>query len=135
MSWQTLSLHFKQQYDGAYRYLDRCGEFMLAAVDKMDFLPGDTKPTGAKLEIPERGLSATVDTFELVAVQEMPGADHEFFLKTCLGLVELVNEQFQPRRVIRNGFACKSYWPITNADTVLATSLTFGGNAHAELGK
>lgn len=40
MSWQTLSLHFKQQYDGAFRYLDRCGEFMLAAVDEMNFLPG-----------------------------------------------------------------------------------------------
>ena len=57
MSWQTLSFHFKQQYDGAFRYLDRCGEFMLAAVEQMNFLPGDPKPIGAKLEIPERGLS------------------------------------------------------------------------------
>jgi hypothetical protein len=64
MAWETLSLHFKQQYDGAYRYLDRCGEFMLAAVEKMDFMPGDTKPEGAKLEIPENGFSAAVDTLE-----------------------------------------------------------------------
>ena len=135
MSWQTLSLHFKQQYDGAFRYLDRCGEFMLAAVDKMDFLPGEAKPIGAKLEIPERGLSAAVDTLELVAAQEMPGSDDEFFLKTCVGLAGLVSEHFQPKRIIRNGFACKSFWPIPNADTLLATSLTFGGNAHAELGK
>lgn len=135
MSWQTLSLHFKQQYDGAFRYLDRCGEFMLAAVDKMNFLPGDPKPTGAKLEIPERGLSAAVDTLELVAAQEMPGSDDEFFLNTCVGLAALVNEHFQPKRIIRNGFASKSFWPIPNADTLLATSLKFGGNAHADLGK
>jgi len=135
MSWQTLSLHFKQQYDGAFRYLDRCGEFMLAAVEKLDFLPGDTKPIGAKLEIPERGLSATVDTLELAVAQEMPGDDSDFFLKTSLGLVELVNEHFTPKRVIRNGFACKSFWPIPDADRLLATSLQFGGNDHLDLGK
>ncbi len=135
MSWQTLSLHFKQEYDGAFRYLDRCGEFMLAAVDKLDFLPGEIKPSGAKLEIPERGLTATVDTLELVIAQEMPGADHESFLKSCEDLSELVNEHFQPKRRIRNGFACKSYWPIPNANTLLAVSLRFGGEVHNELGK
>jgi len=95
---------------GAFRYLDRCGEFMLAAVEQMNFLPGDAKPTGAKLEIPELGLTAAVDTLELVAAQEMPGSDDEFFLKTCVGLAALVNEHFQPTSIIRNGFACKSYW-------------------------
>src|SRR2546426_11487522 len=103
MSWRTLSRHFKQQYDGAFRYLDRCGEFMLAAVEKLNFQPGDAKPIGAKLEIPEHGLVATVDTLELVVVQELP-EDEEFFLKTCLGLSELVNEHFKPNRITRNGF-------------------------------
>jgi hypothetical protein len=135
MSWQTLSLHFKQQYDGAFRYLDRCGEFMLAAVDQMNFIPDDPKPTGAKLEIPERGLTAGVNTLDLVAAQEIPGNDDQFFLNTCVGLAALVSVHFQPKRIIRNGFACKSYWPIPNADTLLATSLQFGGNAHADLGK
>ncbi len=60
----------------------------------------------------------------------------EFFLKTCVELASLVNEHFQPKRVIRNGFACsKSFWPISNADHLLAISLKFGGNAHSELGK
>ena len=135
MSWQTLSLHFKQQYDGAFRYLDRCGEFMLAAIDEMNFLPGDPKPTGAKLEIPERGLTAGVDTLELAAAQEMPGNDGEFFLETCVGLASLVERHFQPKRITRNGFACKSFWPISNPDTLLQTSLQFGGDAHSELAK
>lgn len=135
MSWQTLSLHFRQQYDGAFRYLDRCGEFMLAAVEEMNFLPGDTKPIGAKLEIPERGLIASVDTLELVVAQEMPSGLDEFFLNTCVGLAALINEHFHPKRIIKNGFACKSYWAIPNADSLLAISLKFGGDAHAELGK
>ena len=101
----------------------------------MNFLPGDTKPVGAKLEIPERGLTAGVDTLELAAAQEMPGSDDKFFVDTCVGLAALVEKHFQPKRIIRNGFACKSYWPMTNADALLATSLQFGGTAHTELGK
>ena len=61
MTWQTFSLHFKQTYEGGYRYLDRCGEFMIEAVERLDFIPGDIKPTGAKLEIPEKGIVANVD--------------------------------------------------------------------------
>lgn len=134
MSWQTLSLHFKQQYDGGFRYLDRCGEFMLAAVEEMDFLPAETKPSGAKLEIPEHGFTAGVDTLELVAAQDMPDGD-EFFLKTCIGLVELTDNHFKPTRIIQNGFAGRFYWPIPNVDALLASSLRFDGDGPMELGK
>ncbi len=85
MTWQPLSLHFKQTYDGAYRYLDRCGEFILAAVEKMNFMPGDPKPTGAKLDIPEHGLTATIDCLELAVVQELPDDKGEFFFKNIFG--------------------------------------------------
>jgi hypothetical protein len=54
MPWKTLSLHFKQTYDGGYRYLDKCGEFMLAAAEALNVIPGDIKPSGAKMEIPEK---------------------------------------------------------------------------------
>ncbi len=135
MAWQTLSLHFKQTYDGAYRYLDRCGEFMLAAVEKMNFMPGEPKPTGAKLEIPERGLNATIDALELAVVQELPDDNGEFFFKTCSNLAALAAEHFTPKRVLRNGFASKSYWPMPTAESPLAASLTFGDAFHVELGK
>ena len=49
--------------------------------------------------------------------------------------MKLVDEHFKPKRVIRNGFACKSYWPIPDAERLLTTSLKFGGTAHVELGK
>ena len=135
MSWNTLSLHFKQQYEGAFRYLDRCGEFMLAAVEELDLLPGETKPTGAKLERPESGLTVTVDTLELVATQELPGEDARAFPEICITLAGLVKTHFQPKGVIRNGFACKSYWPIVDVDALLSASLRYGGTAHLDLGK
>ena len=52
MTWQTFSLHFKQTYEGGYRYLDRCGEFISEAVERLDFIPEDAKPTAAKLRTP-----------------------------------------------------------------------------------
>lgn len=134
MSWQTLSLHFRQKYDGGFRYLDKCGEFMLAAVEEMDFLPTETKPTGAQLEIPEHGLKASVDTFELVATQELPQED-EVFLKTCIGLAGLTDKCFQPTGVIQNGFAGIFYWPIPNVDSLLAASLKFNSDAPIAVGK
>ncbi len=135
MAWQTLSLIFKQTYDGAYRYLDRCGEFMVAAVENMDFMPGETKPTGAKLEIPESGLKATIDCMELAVVQELPDDNGEYFLKTCSGLAALAVEYFTPKSVVRNGFASKSYWPMPSAESTLVASLTFGDTFQVELGK
>ena len=53
MSWQTLSFHFKQVYEEGYRYLDKCGEFMVRAVDQMDFVPGEIQITSAQLQKPE----------------------------------------------------------------------------------
>lgn len=135
MAWQTLSLHFKQQYDGAYRYLDRCGEFMLEAEEQMDFMPGDIKPTGAKLEIPEKGLAAGIDALELTASQEIPGEDDSFFGGICLALADLAQKHFQPRGIIRNGWACKSFWAFSNAEQLLASTLKFGGNEHAAIGQ
>lgn len=135
MSWQTLSLHFKQTYDGAYRYLDKCGEFMLSAVKEMDFIPGEIKPVGANLEMPERGLKVGVDALELVVTQELPGKDEDFFIQMCVGLADLATKHFEPVGIIRNGFASKSMWPMSDPDLLLATSLKFGGDAHVGLGK
>jgi hypothetical protein len=108
---------------------------MLAAVEKMDFMPVEPKPTGAKLEIPERGLTATIDSSELAVVQELPDDNGEFFFKMCSELTVLAVDHFTPKQVIRNGFASKSYWPMLNAESPLAASLTLGDAFHVELGK
>ena len=98
-----------QTLEGGFRYLDRCGEFILEAVARLNFVPGETKPSGAKLEIPELGLKATVDTTELNVVQEIPGEETKPFLKACVDLVALAHKHFTPTRVVKNGFAAKYF--------------------------
>ena len=133
--WETLSVHFKQTYEGGYRYLDRCGEFMIAAEERMQFIPGDIKPTGAKLEIPEHGVNATCDANIMAASQELSVGDGSYFLGICKGLTQLSAELFQPKSIVKNGFAWKSYWPFSNVRDMLANSLKFGGEFEMILGK
>ena len=137
MAWQTLSLHFRQTYDGGYRYLDKCGEFMLAASERLNLVPGEAKPTGAKMELPEQGVHVDCDSvfIALSVVYELPTPDGAFFINLCSGLAELVTEHFRPKGVAKNGFCIKSYWNISNVEDMLAATLGLGGDYHKELGK
>ena len=135
MAWKSLSLHFKQTYEGGYRYLDKCGEFMLAATDRMRFITSEATPTGAKMEIPEQGVHAGCDSLSLSVAQELPVDDGTYFLDLCKGLGELVMSHFDPKSVLRNGFLWKSYTPYTNPSDMLAASLKHGGAFHEELAK
>jgi hypothetical protein len=135
MTWQTFSLHFKQTYEGGYRYLDQCGEFMLEAVERLDFIPGDIKPTGAKLDIPEKGIVATVDSQELVLRQDLPEDNGEFFIATCVQLTSLAVKHFSPKHIQKNGFAKKLYWPAASSEAALKASLALGDKFHLDLAK
>jgi hypothetical protein len=135
MAWRTLSLHFKQTYEGGYRYLDKCGEFMIAASQKLGYVPGDAKPTGAKLEIPEKGLNATCDANELALFQEVPGEDHTFFINASRDTSNLALSFFKPLSVLKNGFALKEYWHFPELNDMFAASRNLGGNYQEEIGK
>jgi hypothetical protein len=135
MTWQTFSLHFKQTYEGGYRYLDRCGEFINEAVERLDFIPGDPKPTGAKLDIPEKGVVATVDSLELVLRQDLPEDNGEFFIETCEHLASLAVKHFSPKHIQKNGFAKKLYWPTSSSEAALKASLALGDKIHLDLAK
>jgi hypothetical protein len=135
MSWECLSLHFKQTYEGGYRYLDRCGELMMQAVDRFDFLPGEIKVTGAKLEIPERTVTATVDCHELTISQEFPDDNGDDFIKLAEGLALLAGEHLQPTRVVTSGLAAKLYWPLKSAEAAAKASLSLGDHYQEDLGK
>src|SRR5437667_6436659 len=134
MSWQTFSLHFKQTYEGGYRYLDRCGEFMLEAVERLDFIPGEIKPTGARLEIPEKGIVATVDTQELTLRQDLPEDDGTLFFNTSEQLAGIAVKHFAPKQIQKNGFANKLYWRMPSSEAALKASLVLGDKFHLELG-
>jgi hypothetical protein len=135
MAWQTLSLQFKQAVDGGYRYLDRCGEFMLDAEAKLNCVPGEIKPIGAKLEIPESGVRIGCDSNLLDVIQELPNGGTKYFVDLCKSLADLTAHHFNPKGIARNGFTWKSYWPFANPDDMLQASLKFNANFSTELGK
>lgn len=135
MAWELFSLHFKQVFEGGYRYLDRCGDFMLAAEQNLGFLPDDTKPIGAKMSIPEEGISASLDTRELAVSQEFCADDGETFFPICQQLAKLFQDSFTPKTVESNGFASKSMWQLGSAAEALKTSLRMGDALHDELAK
>jgi hypothetical protein len=123
--WQTFSFHFKQVYEEGYRYLDKCGEFMVHAVEKMDFVPGEIQITSAQLEKPEVGIKAAVNSSDLTVAQEQPSDGKDFF-GACDGLAKLATELFRPRRVWSNGFMCRIYWPFNSPEAALRASLAVG---------
>ena len=134
MPWQPFSFHFKQVYDEGYRYLDKCGEFMIQAMNKLNFMPGEAQVIGAKLEKPELGIKAAVDSNELTLTQEQPNDDKEFF-EASEGLAKLTIELFNPGRVWTNGFAYRAYWPFTSPEAALKGSLSLGDKYQTELEK
>src|SRR4051812_16046064 len=134
VSWQPFSLHFKQVYEDGFRYLDKCGEFMIHAVDDMGFLPGETQVTGAKVEKPELGIKAAVDSADLTVSQEQPEGGEEFFA-ACEGLSALAIELFAPKAIWSNGFAYKTYWAFSSPEAALKASLALVENSQEELAK
>lgn len=126
MDWKPYSLHFKQNYEGGYRYLDKCGEFMLQAEKSSGFIPVETKPTGARMQVPEQGILASVDSQELTLIQEQPTDDGKLFLKVSMTLAGLVTSCFAPTVVVRNGFASKLCHSMKSPDAALKASLGFG---------
>jgi len=135
MAWKTLSLHFKQTYEGGYRYLDKCGEFMAIAEEKLNFLCGDAKPTGAKMEIPEHGVNLVCDATSLALSQELAVETDAYFPTLCKNTAALSQEIFKPKSVIKNGFALKAYWPFPNVQELLVATLKLCGDQQNELGK
>jgi hypothetical protein len=135
MAWQPFNLHFRQIFDGGYRYLDRTGDFMVAAENEHNLVPGDMQVTGAKLEKPEDSIFIAVDSKEIKVRQDFPGDGGKKFLETTLVVVQLVQKFFAPLSVRSNGFASDLYWPLPTAEKALAASVNVGGNFHLELGK
>ena len=134
MEWQTYSLRFRQTFANGYRYLDKCGEFILAAVDEYDLLPTDTKTSGAILSIPEKSISINVDSLALDVVQEQP-VDEAFFLEVAFGVAGLAHEKFGPLHVESNLIEVKLFSPVKTADQVLRKSLQIPGYDQQERAK
>jgi hypothetical protein len=123
LAWTQFSLHFRQLYEGGYRYLDRCGQFIFTAESELGFIPLETLPTGAKLEIPEDGITAEVDSNEIRILQELPTDGGERFASNCLELTTWANTIFEPRRISRNGIASKWVIPFATEEAAQEATL------------
>lgn len=123
--WNLLSLHFRHQYERGYRYLDRCGEFMVAMEERFDFVAQEALPSGAKMYQPDFALKLGLDTTGLVLSQDYPRDEGKDFLHHVLGVAQLANEFVQPGTIFYAGFAANHYWQCGTEELALAASLEF----------
>jgi len=107
---------------------------MIAAIDAYDVMPGEIKPTGANLAVPEKGIRAGVDSNHLEVNQESP-IDAEHFLKVSAGLAELAQKHFGPIRVETSLFQGKMLVPINTEAAAEAAMLTAKGAGGISFGK
>src|SRR5260370_35322901 len=54
--WEEWQLQFDQDYDGAYRYLDRCGQYIALIRQRLEFMPASVNPMICDMEQPDLGL-------------------------------------------------------------------------------
>lgn len=123
--WNLLSLHFRHQYERGYRYLDHCGEFMVAMEEQFDFIGQEAQPSGAQMIQPDLGLKLALDTNGLAMSQNLPSDEGEQFLHYVLGATKLACEFVQPGAIFYAGFAAKHYHLCGNESQALAASLEF----------
>ncbi len=135
MNWKPFSLHFKQSYNGGYRYLDQCGWFMVMAEDKLGMMPEDAKPDGCKMTLPESGISLMLDTTCLAVAQEVPLDNGNDFIELCKEAADLAQEALKPRGIESNGFASKTYWAMESIQKSQETSLRLGNGFSVDLAK
>lgn len=106
---EEYQIQFDQNYDGAYRYLDRCGEFMAKARDALGFTTVSATPTGCSMEIPEQGLQlkASIDFLQLACNQPEYS---DGLIKAAEFCSEQVVKLFEPRLIVQNQIVSRSIW-------------------------
>lgn len=122
-SWNILNLHFKLIFGGGYRYLDRCGEFMIRAERELEFLPAEAQPKGATMTIPEKSINLALDSSAVALQQHQPTADETGeFRDLCEAVSKLAMEIFEPTNTQRTGIACTSVRSFSSDEAVLKAS-------------
>lgn len=134
MEWKTLSLHYKETYDGGHRYLDQCGQIMVWAEDNLDLIPEEASPAGCKMVLPEQSIMVGINGTELTVTQELDITDDgDTFLNICKSMKNIISEVISPRSTQSNGFAIKNLWPFSTIDAARTASLTLAEGYSKEL--
>lgn len=136
LNWQPYTLRFRQNFEEGYRYLDRCGEFMIAAARELKFLAGEPKVTGAQLMIPEKGIQANVDAHSLELRQEAPleEKDFEAFQKLSAAFAALAEGHFGPLLVEENLYEERWIFPKANPQEAIKSTMNLPVDPDNKLG-
>ena len=135
MSWQPYTLRFRQTFEEGYRYLDRCGEFIIAASRELKFITADVKVSGARLVIPEEGVQANVDPQALELKQEAPFRDFAAFQSLSVAFAALAEKHFGPLMVEENLYEERWIFPMVSPQQALKSTLKLPVDPDNELGR
>lgn len=135
MTWQPFTLRFRQTFEEGYRYLDHCGEFIIAASRELKFFSSDVKVTGAKLVIPEEGIQANVDAQSLEVRQEAPLNDFAAFQKLSAAFAALAEKHFGPLLVEENLYEERWILPVASPQQALKSTMKLPMDPANELGR
>ena len=133
MSFTRHALFFKQDFEGGYRYLDRCGEFLVLAQEHYGLIPtGDQTPSGGMMEAPDIGVKVEANATFIRITQELPGNDVGVFVKYAEEISFLYRKLFSPIAIEKNNVALTTYLPFPTFEKACNASLKWGTNADSQ---
>jgi hypothetical protein len=105
--WDEWQLQFEQIYDGAYRYIDRCGEFIASVRQELGFMPVGVNPMVCDMDHPDLGLKLQASSEGLSLTSWKP-SDSEDFILAGEATSQKAIELFQPFSVHQNRLTSRS---------------------------
>ena len=119
---EEYQLQFDVAFDGAYRYLDRCGEFMAAARQKFGFVPISVNPMGCNMEAPDMALQlqASGDALLLICTNLKFSSDLFRAADFCL---RVSADLFDPFSIEHCRLVSRSIWRTATMEQSFVDSL------------
>jgi hypothetical protein len=119
---EEYQLQFDQVYDGAYRYLDRCGEFMAKVQQAAGFTPLSATPNNCTMEVVEQGLQlrGSIEMMVLVCTQPENAAE---WIRSAEYCSKQAIELFEPRSIVYNQIISRSIWRTKSLEDSYRLSL------------
>jgi hypothetical protein len=122
---EEYQIQFDQVYDGAYRYLDRCGEFMAIAREAFGFTPVSVNPSGCNMEALEIALQlrGSSDMLGLLCTQSQYASSLIEAADFCTGVAI---DLFEPLSIVHNQIISRSIWRTDTLEESYKLSLVLG---------
>jgi hypothetical protein len=119
---EQYQIQFDQAFDGAYRYLDRCGEFMAKAREEFGFVPLSVNPSGCTMESPDIALQLQASGDAVVLTCTNPKhADN--LLAVANFCSETALELFEPFAIEHYRLVSRSVWRTATLEEAFKNSL------------